>query len=728
MTCKYKRIYPVPLQMAGRLRPGRATDSQLAMKNSATLTLLTLAFAAATPASARPMTETDLATMKRLAAPTVSPDGKQVAYQLQETDLPANKRRSDIWLMRTDDAEAAPYKVASKPEKNEHSPAFSSDGLSLYYLSNESGSDQLWRFDSKTGETVQVSTFKSDISGFKLSPDGKKVVIWGDIARDCAEFGCDKDGDRSKPGPGTGREYDALMVRHWDSWETPGNYSRIFTFTIGADGKLADGKPLDGGVIGDAPSKPMGGGEEVAWSADGSTVYFALRKADREEAMSTDLNIYATRSDFEANAPIYLGDSKVVVDSGLATGLTLENKATDTLPAASPDGKYLAWAAMARPGYEADRQVVMLQDVASGTVKPLTQSWDRSVDSIAWAPDSKAMFVTAQDTLDHPIFKVDLKGKVTRLTDAGSANDVIPLKDGSILYTMNSVTAANDLYLRDAKGKVRKLTQVNAEVEAQIDDVTARRFSFTGANGDEVWGQITKPTAAIGKLPVAFIVHGGPQSSFGNGWSYRWNPRVMASQGYAVVSIDFHGSSGYGQKFTDSINKNWGGWPLEDLQKGLIASGEKDPQVDTSNACALGGSYGGYMMNWIAGQWPDGFKCLVNHAGIFDLRSFATTTEELWFDEWDQGGPWWARADPEKWNPVNHVSKWKTPTLVTQGLLDYRVPYAQSLGAFTTLQRLGIESKLLVFPDENHWILKAQNSIQWHRTVFDWLAKYLKGQ
>lgn len=667
------------------------------------------------PAFARPMNAIDLATMKRLASPAASPDGKVVAYQLQETDLPANKRRTDIyvaWLGVTSDTG---IKIASAAGTNEHDPAFSPDGKFLYFLSNKSGSDQLYRISIGSGPTTvdptgeQLSDFKTDVAGFKLSPDGKKVAIWGDIARDCPTFGCDKDGDTSKPGPGTGREYDALLVRHWDSWETPGNYSRMFSFNIGSDGKLSDGKPMDADLIGDTPSKPMGGGEEIAWSADSKSLFYALRLADKNEATSTNLDIYHAD-----------------VATGAVHNATPQNTATDTLPSPSPDGKYLAYAAMVRPGYEADRQVLMLRELATGSVKPLTQNWDRSVASIAWAPDSKALYVTAQDTLDHPIFKIDLKGKATRLTDAGTANDVIPLKDGGLLYTLNSVTAANDLYLRDAKGAVRKLTQVNAGVEAEINDVTARRFSFVGANGDEVWGQITRPTNTTGKLPVAFIVHGGPQGSFGNGWSYRWNPRAMASQGYAVVSIDFHGSTGYGQKFTDSINKNWGGWPLEDLQKGLAAAGQFDPLVDTQNACALGGSYGGYMMNWISGNWPDGFKCLVNHAGIFDLRAMAYETEELWFDQWDNGGPWTTRTDAEKWNPVHHVAKWKTPTLVIHGEKDYRIPYSQSLAAFTALQQQGVESKLLVFPDENHWVLKPQNSIQWHQTVFDWLGKHLK--
>ncbi len=679
------------------------------MKHYFAMPLAVMASIVAGPVLARPMTETDLAMMKRLAAPTASADGSIIVYQLQETDLEANKRRADLWMIRADGkGGGTPQRIASKAGFNETSPAFAPDGKHVYYLSNESGSNQLWRFDIQSGATAQLSSFKTDIAGFKLAPDGKKVAVWGDIARDCPEFGCDKDGDRSKPGPGTGREYDELFVRHWDAWQTPGNYSRIFTFGIGEDGKLIDGKPTDGGITGDAPSKPMGGGEEVAWSADSRQIYYALRIADRNEPLSTNLDIYQSSG------------------AGDAVNLTPGNKATDTLPAPSPDGKWLAWAAMARPGYESDRQVLMLRDLRSGRTRALTEGWDRSVGSIAWAPDSKAIYVTAQEVLDHPVFKVDLKGHVTRLSQGGNVNDVIPLKDGSLLYTMNSVKAPNDLYLRDAKGRVRRLTNVNADVEAQISDVSVERFSFAGANGDTVWGQITKPAGAAGKLPVAFIVHGGPQSSFGNSWSYRWNPRVIASQGYAVVTIDFHGSTGYGQAFTDAINKDWGGKPLEDLQKGLVAAGARDMQIDTANACALGASYGGYMMNWVAGQWPDAFKCLVNHAGIFDLRSFAMTTEELWFDEWDQGGPWWQRTDPEKWNPVNHVTKWKTPTLVTHGLLDYRVPYSQSLGAFTALQRQGIESKLLVFPDENHWILKAQNSIQWHRTVFDWLAKHLK--
>ena len=317
-------------------------------------------------------------------------------------------------------------------------------------------------------------------------------------------------------------------------------------------------------------------------------------------------------------------------------------------------------------------------------------------------------------------------GKVTRLTGQGNVGTTIPLQDGSLIYTMNSIQLPTDLYRRAPDGSVTQLTNINGRELAEIDPVDIQRFEFAGANGDKVWGQIIKPADATGKLPMAFLVHGGPQSSFGNSWSTRWNPKVMAAQGYAAVTIDFHGSVGYGQEYTDSIHKDWGGKPLEDLKLGYAAALELDSQIDGERSCALGGSYGGYMMNWIAGNWPDRFDCLVNHAGIFDLRSFALSTEELWFDQWDHGGPWWKRADPEKWNPINKIAAWKTPTLFIHGEQDFRIPYTQSIMPFTYAQERKIPSKLLIFPDENHWVLKGKNSVQWYRTVFDWMDKWTK--
>lgn len=526
-------------------------------------------------------------------------------------------------------------------------------------------------------------------------------------AAQCPEF-------QKDPNAGSGREYTHMFVRHWDTWYTPGEHNRVFVLPL-ADGKA--GGP--GGAVmgkaghGDAPSKPFGGAEEIAFARDGKTIFITMRQAGPKEPLSTNMDIWQAPSDASAE-PV---------------NLTASNQATDTLPTPSPDGKWLAYAAMKRPGYESDRQVLMIRNLESGETRALTEGWDRSVSSIAWMPDSKSLIVTAEDTMDDPAFRVDLaSGKVMRLTGAGTVGNVSPLADGTLIYTMNSLQAPDELYRLKPKGKPEQLTNINGAAIAEFDPVSVQRFNFTGANGDTVWGLIVKPANTAGKLPVAFIVHGGPQGSFGDGWSYRWNPRVFAEQGYAVVSVDFHGSTGYGQAFTDSINKNWGGWPLEDLKLGFAAAGAKDAQVDLSNACALGASYGGYMMNWIAGQWPDAFKCLVQHDGVFDARAMAYETEELWFDEWEHGGkPYYEDpSDYEKWNPVHHVDKWKTPMLVITSEKDYRIPYTQGLAAFTALQRREIPSKLLVFPDENHWVLKPKNSIQWHRNVFDWMAKWTK--
>lgn len=674
------------------------------------LLLCSLSAFALVPATAiaRPMTEIDLATLKRLGAPATSPDGKWVVYQLRETDLEANKGRTDLYLLDLTKKGATPVKIASAPDKNENSPVFSAKSDYIYYLSNAGDTQQVWRVATAGGTPAQVTSSQTDIGGFSLSPTNDRIAVWMDTGMNCNADKCPVE-DGIDPFKGSGREYDHMFVRHWDTWHTPGEHSRVFVLPL-SDGK-ASGEGVSVSGHGDAPSKPFGGPEEIAFGADGKTIFVTMREAGPKEPLSTNLDIWQWPTD-GGPAPI---------------NLTATNEATDTLPTPSPDGKWLAYAAMKRPGYESDRQVLMIRDLASGNVRALTEAWDRSVASIAWAPNSLSLVVTAQDTLDHPAFRVDLaSGKVTRLTQAGTVNAAMPLADGSIVYTMNSLQAPDDLYRSDKAGKVTQLTQVNAAQLAELDPVTAQRFSFAGANGDTVWGQILKPADATDKLPVAFLVHGGPQGSFGNGWSFRWNPKLFAAQGFAAVTVDFHGSTGYGQAFTDSINRDWGGKPLQDLKLGLAAAGTRDAQVDTANACALGASYGGYMMNWIEGQWPDAFKCLVQHDGVFDARAMAYETEELWFDEWEHGGkPYYeAPEEYEKWNPVNHVAKWKTPMLVITGEKDFRIPYTQGLASFTALQRRDIPSKLLVFPDENHWVLKPKNSIQWHRNVFEWIKKW----
>ncbi|HEX8526831.1 prolyl oligopeptidase family serine peptidase [Allosphingosinicella sp.] len=672
-----------------------------------------LALGPADSLSARPMTATDLATLRRIGAPAISPNGGLAVYQLRETDLAANRGRIDLWLLDLRRAGAPPVRIASSPEHNEHDPRFSADGRHIYFLSNASGSDQLWRVAVSGGAPEQLTRLTADVAGFSLAPSGARIAIWGDRNMVCSDFNC-SNLPPTEQGRGSARVYDESFVRHWDAWIEPGVRSRLFVLPLVEGRPQGAGVPVARHLVGDTPSKPFGSGEEVAWSADGRTLFFTLREGGPAEPLSTNLDIYSVPAD----------------GSGPPVNLTAANRGTDTLPAPSPDGRWLAYASMARAGYESDRQVIYLRDLRSGRIRALTQDWDRSAGSIAWAPDSRSLLVTTQDVLDHPLYRVDVRnGRVTRLSERGTVANVTVARDGSVLYTMNSLQAPDDLYRLPRRGAARRLTRINEDKLAGIDPVRVERFSFAGAGGDTVWGQIVRPARVEGRLPVAFLIHGGPQGSFGNSWSYRWNPWLFAAPGYATVSVDFHGSTGYGQAFTDAINRNWGGSPLEDLRLGLAAAAREDPAIDTANACALGGSYGGYMVNWIAGQWPDGFKCLVSHAGVFDLRAMSYETEELWFTEYEFGGPYFDPAAAEvmeRWNPVRFVDRWQTPMLVIHGEKDFRIPYSQSLAMFNALQRRNIPSRLVMYPDENHWILKPQNSIQWYREVHGWMDRWLR--
>ncbi|MFZ1743283.1 MAG: S9 family peptidase [Pontixanthobacter sp.] len=678
-----------------------------------------------------PMSAEDLVAMPRLGAPTVTPDGRYAVYSVTETNRESFVRTPTHYLIDLSKPNSKPVKIELGGSAS--SLSFAADKW-LYFLSDRTnadavraakGSSQLWRAaleeNGNVAGPMPVTDLPAEVQGFQISPDAKKIALFGDISRECPAFGCEGDATAHLTGPGSGRLYKAEdgFFRHWDQWETPGTFSRVFAFDLTDGEVVGDGTALDGPageamLKGDTPTKPFGGGEEIAWASDSSGVYFAARQSNGGEPLSTNVDIYWSALD---------GDAPV--------NLTEGNFATDTLPAPSPDGKWLAYAAMARPGYEADRMIIQLRNLASGETRALTADFDRSFGSIAWTPDSRWIIASAGDVLDTPAFKIDPRsGKVERL-DLMAGNEahignIMPLSGGRLLFTRDSIGSPAELYLSDNWSQAVPLTNIAGPLLGQRAGIVTTRFNFKGAQGDTVWGQITKPENADGTIPAILYVHGGPQGSFNDGWSSRWNPRVVASQGYAVISVDFHGSTGYGQDFTDSINQDWGGKPLEDLQKGLAAALALDSQIDGGRACAMGASYGGYMMNWIAGKWPDRFKCLVQHDGLFDMRSFYYSTEELWFPSWDFGGSYGDKSETyEKWNPVNHVAEWKTPMLVITGEKDFRVPYSQGLQSFTALQEQGVPAQMLVFPDENHWVLKPKNSLQWHKTVFDWLDRYL---
>ncbi len=671
------------------------------------LPLLALGLAAGIGAAAhaRPLTINDVASLSRIGGADVSPDGRWLVWDQRETDMAANKGRTDLWRLDLTKKGAMPVKLAADPALNESAPAFSPDGQWVFFTAGKDGKTALWRVAVAGGTPELVAD--QDISGFRIAPTGDKLLVWADRPVGATSLAAEKPEGKG----GSARTYDGYFVRHWDTW-ADGQRSQIFVLPLNGGKAIGDGIAIGGALVGDTPSKPFGDGAEIAWSRDGKTVYFTLREAGSTEPLSTNLDIFAAPADGSA-AP---------------TNLTDANDGTDTQPTVSPDGKWLAYVAMKRPTYEADRQVIQLRNLATGATRALTEGWDRSVGSLAWSRDGRTLYVTAQDTGDDPVFAVDVStGKPTRLTGEGAAGTVLPTPKGYV-YTLNSITAPSDFYLGGGR-KAARLTAVNKDKLAGIDMPAVEHFSFRGANGDTVWAYAVKPAGlpAGAKAPVAFLIHGGPQSTFGNGWSYRWNPAVFAGAGYAAVTVDFHGSTGYGQAFTDSINQDWGGKPLEDLKLGLAAATAKYDWLDGNRTCAAGGSYGGYMVNWIASQWADGFKCLVSHAGVFDARAMAYETEELWFDEWEHGGPYHeVAANYEKWNPVNHVTAWKAPILVLHGEKDFRIPYTQGIGAFTAAQRRGVPSRLVMFPDENHWILKPKNSIQWYGEVLGWMDKYTK--
>jgi dipeptidyl aminopeptidase/acylaminoacyl peptidase len=457
----------------------------------------------------------------------------------------------------------------------------------------------------------------------------------------------------------------------------------------------------------------LGGDEEFNFSADGRSIVFSARLADRTEAWSTNFDLWS-----------------VSVDGGTPTNLTANNPAWDTQPVFLADGS-MAYLAMSRPGFEADRFRIMLREARSGVTRELASGWNLSATVLDASHDGKSLLVTADDQGQTALFRIDPRLATSPIKLQG-IGQVTAFSDGpkGIALALASLEAPADLFmLPNIGGSARRLTAVNAATMDARWPAQFEQFSFTGAANEKVYGYVMKPAGfAVGqKYPIAFVIHGGPQVAFGNAWSYRWNPKTFAGAGYAVVFIDFHGSPGYGQAFTDSISGDWGGKPLEDLKLGLQAALDRYDFLDGDRACALGASYGGFMINWIAGNWPDRFQCLVNHDGIFDARSMYYATEELWFTEWENGGAYFdAPAKHEKFNPADHVSKWRTPMLVIHGEQDFRVPDTQGISTFTALQRRGIKSRLLYFPDENHWVQKPQNSLQWYRAVLGWLDEHLK--
>jgi len=673
-------------------------------------------------APSHPFTAHDLHAMERLSDPQPSPDGRSVAFVVRTTDFAANQAHHDIWLVGLDGGSLSRlthFQTATNPR-------WAPDGKSLYFLSSRSGSSQVWRAPVPgPGEPVQVTHLPLDVANLAVSPDGKHLAFSLEVFPDCGPLSCTRRRlDEKKKRQATGQLYDGGFVRHWDAW-SEGLRNQLFLAALGADGKAGDEpyhltRTLEWA---DVPSRPFGGTEELTFSPDGHTIVFAARLAgekNREEPWSTNFDLYAVPVDHP----------------GTPRNLTAANPAWDTQPVFSPDGKTLAYLRMTRPGYESDRFHIVLRDWATGQERVLAEAWDRSSEGVVFSSDGKTLYTTAADVGRYPLFAIDVAtGKVRKLVAGGHVHNPMVVKgEGGdrLVFGLDHQRSPVELFsVAPDGGGLRQLTAVNRERLAAVRFGEPEQFHFQGAGGDTVWGWVVKPAdfTAGKKYPIAFIIHGGPQGSMNDEFHYRWNPQSFAGAGFAVVTVDFHGSTGYGQAFTDAINKDWGGKPLVDLQKGLAAAVERYPWLDGDRACALGASYGGYMINWIAGHWPDRFRCLVNHDGTFDQRMMYYGTEELWFPEWEQGGPYWLHAEEhERQNPVNFVERWKTPMLVVHGGRDYRIPDNQGFATFNALQRRGIPSRFLYFPDESHWVVKPANALLWHEVVLEWLDRWTRGK
>ncbi|EKE75242.1 S9 family peptidase [Gallaecimonas xiamenensis] len=667
--------------------------------------LSALAATLAGQAVAKPLDVNDVINLNKVHSAVIAPSGNAMVYGLKKDG------ESNLYWQ---DLTSGEVRQLTSVKGTEHDLTFSQDGASIYFLADRGQGTQLYRLSLSGGEALAVTHLPIDVAGYKLAPGGSKVAVQLSVWPSCDTLACsvekrgELDGKKS-----TDKSYDQLFVRHWDTW-ADGFVNHLFVADI-KDGKAGDVVDLMQGQNTDAPPKPFSGMEEVSFNNDGSKLVYSAKAPGKDHPWTTNFDLW-----------------EVDLATKATQNLTSDNTAWDAQPTFSPDGRYLAWLAMSKPGYEADRYRIMLKDLRSNQVRELAPQWDRSPGSIQFASDAKTLLVTAQDTGQYGLyaFNVDF-GDMKVLSRDGAVGQVSE-GAGRVLFSKNSLDKPDDLYLVDKDGfGLKQLTQVNADKLKDLDMGDFAQFSFPGWNNETVYGYWIKPVGYVEgkKYPVAYLIHGGPQGSFSNRWHGRWNAELWAAAGYAVVMVDFHGSTGYGQGFTDSIAGDWGGKPFEDLQKGLAYIAKQEPWIDADNACALGGSYGGYMVNWIAGNWNDKFKCLVNHAGLFDMPSMYYTTEELWFPEHEMGGTPYDNAPMyDRWNPAKFVKNWKTPMLVIHGQKDFRVPYSQGLGTFTALQRQGIESRFVVFPDENHWILNTENLKVWYKEVLGWMDKHTGNQ
>ncbi|HEY2392319.1 MAG TPA: S9 family peptidase [Candidatus Angelobacter sp.] len=699
----------------------------------------------AQPAAKKPFTFEDMMSLKRIGGPSVSPNGKWVLFSATEVDLAANKRTSHLWVVPIAGGNAR--QMPSTPA-GESGGRWSPDGKSYLYISSEEGGSQVWigGFDPDSGMLGdlprKITNISTEADGAIWSPDGKNIVFVSEVYPGCADDACNKFSDETHTKSKVkAMVFEHLLFRHWNHYNSD---KRSHLFVVPAAGGVA--RDLTPGNH-DVPPFSLGGQDAYAISPDGQELAFTSNW-DEVGAISTNNDIFVV--------PMTGGELKKISTS----------PGGDSTPVYSPDGKWLAWRMQKRAGYESDRFRLVVYDRKSGEINNLTESFDQWVESFTWSPDSKTIYFTSEFQGGSPIYELNVQQAMAAAGGiaarqaiheiAGGVNDEVNISsDGkTLVFSRLSAQAPSEIYkvaldaprptIAGAKlGKdgnianrhvmqgdfnAEKLSHLNDAVLANIAMQPTESFWFAGAGGTKVQGFMVKPPnfSSATKYPVKFLIHGGPQGQWGDEWSYRWNAELMAADGYVVIMVNPRGSTGYGQEFVDGVNKDWGGKPYIDLMNGLDYAEKTYPFIDKDRECALGASYGGYMIDWILGH-TNRFKCLVSHDGMFNTESAYGSTEELWFPEWEFGGTVWAnREGYRKWSPHLFASQFKTPTLVVHSQLDYRLDVSEGFQLFTTLQRLKIPSKMLYFPDEGHWVLKPQNSQLWYKTVGEWVDSYLK--
>lgn len=675
---------------------------------------LAIALFLASPGSAqsrqRAIQFDDMIAMHRINDPQISPDGQWVAYVVTTPDMQANRNFSNIWLVPA--AGGAERELTRGGSDSR--PRWSPDGKKIAFLSSRDGAQQVYVISLYGGESSRVTFLSTGADNELWSPGGKWLAFISSVYPDCKDDACNKSRDEAvAKNPVKAHVAQRLLYRHWTAWA---DGKRSHLFVVSAAGGAAP-RDLTPRADYDVPPFNLGAPEAIAFSPDSREICFTAN-TDKDEALSTNGDLFT-----------------VPVNGSSAPKRITTNKGDDWGPAYSPDGKWIAYRAQMTPHYESDRWRLMLHNRSNGEVADLTREFDRNVESYEWTPDSRTIYFQAEDRAEMPIFSIAAApgNSPNRVIAKGFNAEFSLSADGKkIIFSRSSLTYPAELFSANSDGsEVKQLTHQNTSLVEQFDMPPAEPFWFEGAGGTRVEGLLVKPPHfdATKKYPMLFLVHGGPQGAWDDEWGYRWNPQIMAAPGYVVAMVNPRGSTGYGQKFTDEIQGDWGGKVYEDLMKGVDYAVAHFPFIDSTRLAEAGGSYGGYMTDWIATH-TGRFRCLISHAGPYDLTSMYGSTEELWFVEHDlEGTPW---ANPEmysKWSPsafAGALSKFRTPTLVIDGELDFRVPYTQDLEFFTALQRQGVPSKLVIFPDEGHWVLKPQNSKFWYQTFLGWLAAYLK--